>query len=79
MSKNHIDIVEAQETWELLDSRIYVPGYKWFGNPRKGIKGDQGVGGVGLLVRERLIDDGTIIKEVKCIETIWLRIKIKKG
>ena len=79
LSKNYIDIVGGQESWELDNSKIYVPGYKWFGKPRKSIKGKRGEGGVGFLVSELLIDDVTIIKDVKCNETIWLRIKIRSG
>ena len=79
LSKNHIDIVGGQESWELDNSKIYVPGYKWFGKPREGIKGKRGEGGVGFLVSELLMEDVTIIKNVKCNETIWLRIKIVSG
>ena len=39
-----------------------MPGYKWFGKPREGIKGKRGEGGVGFLVSEPLLDDVTIIK-----------------
>ena len=56
-----------------------MPGYKWFGKPRESIKGKRGEGGVGFLVSEPLLDDVTIIKKVKCNETIWLRIRIRKG
>ena len=79
LSKNRIDIVGGQESWELDNSKIYVPGYKWFGKPREGIKGKRGEGGVGFLVSEFLIDDVTIIKNVKCNETIWLRIRIRSS
>ena len=79
LSKNHIDILGGQESWELDNSKIYVPGYKWFGKPREGIKGKRGEGGVGFLVSELLMEDVTIIKNVKCNETIWLRIKILSG
>ena len=48
LSKNHIDIVGGQESWELVDSRIYVPGYKWLGKPGEGIKGKRGKRGVGF-------------------------------
>ena len=62
----HIDIVGGQKSWELeLDnSKMYVPGYEWFGRPRDGIKGKQGEGGVGfsVYVSELLIEDVTIIK-----------------
>ena len=50
LSKNRIDIVGGQESWELDNSKLYVPGYKWFaiGKPREGIKGKLGEGGVGF-------------------------------
>ena len=78
LSKNHIDIIGGQESWELDSSKINVPGYKWFGRPRENVKGKRGEGGVGFLVSEPLLDDVTIIKNVKCTETIWLRIRIRK-
>ena len=39
LSKNLIDIIGGQESWELESYKIFVPGYKWFGKPREGIKG----------------------------------------
>ena len=37
---------------------MYVPGYKWFGKPREGIKGKKGEGDRdGILASERLLDD----------------------
>ena len=79
LSKNHIDIIGGQESWELNSSKIYVPGNKWFGKPRESIQGKRGEGGVGFLVSEPLLDDVTIIKKVKCNQTIWLSIRIRKG
>ena len=55
-----------------------MPGYKWCGKPREGINCKRGEGGVGFLVCESLTDDITNVKEVKCNETIWLSITIKK-
>ena len=54
--------VGGQESLELDSSKIFVPGYKWFGKPREGIKLKRGEGGVGFLVSETLLDNGTIIK-----------------
>ena len=42
LSKNHVDITGDQESWELDNSKIYVPGYKWFGKPSESIKGKRG-------------------------------------
>ena len=36
-------------------------------------------GGVGILVKERLLVDVTIITNVNCNETIRLRIRIRTG
>ena len=79
LSKNHIDILGGQESWEVDSSEISVPGYKWVGRPRLGTKGKRGEGGVGFLVSEPLLDDATIIKNVKCSDTIWLKIKIRNS
>ena len=64
LSKNHINIVGGQESWELNNSKIYVPGYKWFGKPREGIKGKRGEGGVGFLAGDLLMEDVIIIINV---------------
>ena len=45
---------------------MYVSGYKWFGKPREGIKDKRGASGVGFVVSEHLMDEVTIIKDVKC-------------
>ena len=37
LSKNHIDIIGGQESWELDSSNIYMPSYKWLGKPRENI------------------------------------------
>ena len=34
LTKNSIDVVAGQESWEREDTRIEVEGYKWFGKPR---------------------------------------------
>ena len=36
LSKNHTDIIGSQESWELGNSKIYVPGDEWFGKPMQG-------------------------------------------
>ena len=51
LNKTRTDIVGCHKAWELDTFKIYVPGYKWFGKPREGIKGKRGEGGVGFLVR----------------------------
>ena len=76
MSNNHIDTVECQENWKLDNSNICGPGYKWFSKPRKGIKGKRAESGVGFLVGELSMKDVTINENVKCNESIWLRIML---
>ena len=46
---------------------------------REGIKDKRKQSWVGFLVCKPLIDDMTIIKQVKCNEFIWLRSIIRKG
>ena len=77
--KNHIDNIGGQESCELGNSKIYVPGFKWFGKPRESNKGKRGEGGVGFLLSEPLLDDITIIKNFKCNEIIWLILRFKRG
>ena len=68
MSKNHIHIVGGQKNRELDISKINVPGNKWFGKPREGIKGKQGEDGVGFLVSEHLMEDVIISKMVNVMK-----------
>ena len=56
-----------------------MPGYKWFGKPWEGIKGKRGEGGVVFLVREPLLDDVTVVNNIKRNEAIWLKIRIRTG
>ena len=51
LTKNSIDVVAGQESWEREDTRIEVEGYKWFGKPRSNQNSRRGEGGVGFLVR----------------------------
>ena len=34
-----VDVIGVQESWDLDNSKIYLRGYQWFGNPRKGVEG----------------------------------------
>ena len=45
-------------------SKIYVPGYRWFGKPMESIKGKRKNVGVGFLISEPLLDDVTITKRL---------------
>ena len=39
LSKSHIGIIGGQESWEVdtCNSKIYVPGFRWFGKLRESI------------------------------------------
>ena len=55
-----------------------VPGYKLFGRSRKGSSSSSskwGEGGICFLASELLQDDVIIIKNVKCDDTICLRVR----
>ena len=68
LTKNHIDIIGDQESWELESSKILVSGYKWIGKPREGIKNKRWEGGVGFLVSESLLDNVTIIEKLNAMK-----------
>ena len=57
LTKNSIDVVAGQESWETEDTRIEVEGYKWFGKPRSNQNRHRGEGGVGFLVHECLVSE----------------------
>ena len=59
---------------------MYVPSYKRFGKRREGIKGKRGEGDRGgfFLASEPILDDVTITEKVKCNQTKWLRLRIRK-
>ena len=57
LTKNSIDVVASQESWERENTRIEVEGYKWFGKPRSNQHSRRGEGGVGFLVRECLVGE----------------------
>ena len=57
LTKNSIDVVAGQESWEREDTRIEVEGYKWFGKPCSNQNSRRGEGGVGFLVRECLVSE----------------------
>ena len=55
----------------MLDNfKIYVRGYKQLGKPREKIKGKRGECVAGFLISESLLDDITVVENVKFDETI---------
>ena len=52
LTKNNIDVVAGQESWEREHTRIEVEGYQWFGKPRSNQNSHRGEGRVVFLVRK---------------------------
>ena len=73
LSKNHIDIVGGQERWELDNSKINVPGSKWFGKPSEDIKGKREERRVGISVSELSMKDVTIQRRVDRLQDKAIR------
>ena len=79
LTKNSIDVVAGQESWEREDTRIEVEGYKWFGKPRSNQNSRRGEGGVGFLVRECLVSDVEFITSVEYEESVWMKVRGGRG
>ena len=71
LTRNCIDVVAGQESWEKEDTRIEVEGYKWFGKPRSNQNSRRGEGGVGFLVCECLVSEVEFITRVEYEESVW--------
>ena len=69
----------SQESWEREDTRIEVEGYKWFGKPRSNQNSHRGEGGVGFLVRERLVSEVEFITRVEYEESVWMKVRGGRG
>ena len=67
LTKNSIDVVAGQESWEREDTRIEVEG---FGKPRSNQNSRKGEGGVGFLVRECLVNEVEFITSVEYEESV---------
>ena len=74
LTKNSIDVVAGQESWEREDTRIEVEGYKWFGKPRSNQNSRRGEGGVDFLVRECLVSEVEFITSVEYEESVWMKV-----
>ena len=79
LTKNSIDVVAGQESWEREDTRIEVDGYKWFGKPRSNQNSRRGEGGVGFLVRECLVSEVEFITSVEYEESVWMKVRGGRG
>ena len=79
LTKNSIDVVAGQESWEREDTRIEVEGYKWFGKPRSNQNSRRGEGGVGFLVRECLVSEVEFITSVEYEESVWMKVRGGRG
>ena len=79
LTKNSIDVVAGQESWEREDTRIEVEGYKWFGKPRSNQNSRRGEGGVGFLVRECLVSEVEFITRVEYEESVWMKVRSGRG
>ena len=79
LTKNGIDVVAGQESWEREDTRIEVEGYKWFGKPSSNQNSRRGEGGVGFLVRECLVSEVECITSVEYEESVWMKVRGGRG
>ena len=79
LTKNSIDVVAGQESWEREDTRIEVEGYKWFGKPRSNQNSRRGEGGVDFLVRECLVGEVEFITSVEYEESVWMKVRGGRG
>ena len=76
LTKNSIDAVAGQESWEREDTRIEVEGYKWFGKPQNSPKGE---GGVSVSVCECLVSEVHFITSVGYEESVWMKVRGGRG
>ena len=79
LTKNSINVVAGQESWEREDTRIEVEGYKWFGKPRSNQNSWRGEGGVGFLVRECLASEVEFITSMEYEEGVWMKVRGGRG
>ena len=72
------DIIAVVETWLRGEEVIEVDGYRWVGRNRRGLhrKAVRGSGGVGLLIKEEVLESYTIeILESDVEDILWVRIR----
>ena len=74
----HADVIAVVETWLRGVEVIEVDGYRWVGWNRRGLhrKAVRGSGGVGLLIKEEVLESYTIeIFESDVEDILWVRIR----
>ena len=72
------DVIAVVETWLRGEEVIEVDGYRWVGRNRRGLhrKAVRGSGGVGLLIKEEVLESYTIeILESDVEDILWVRIR----
>ena len=72
------DVIAVVETWLRGEEMIEVDGYRWVGWNRRGLhrKAVRGSGGVGLLIKEEVLESYTIeILESDVEGLLWVRIR----
>ena len=72
LTKNSIDVVAGQESWERKDTRIEVEGYKW---PRSNQNSCRREGGVVFLVCECLLSKVAFTTSVEYEESAWMKVR----
>ena len=58
---------------------IVVDDYKWFGKACKDQNNPRGEGGVGVLVRECLVEELEFVNTVKYEESVWMKVRGGRG
>ena len=79
LKKLGMNIVAGQESWEKVESAVVVSGYKWSGKPRKVKKNARGKRGVGVLVRDCLVEEVEFISKVCYEENLWMKVQGGRG
>ena len=72
------DVIAVVETWLKGEKVIEVDGYRWVGRNRKGLhrKAVRGSGGVGLLIREGILEGYTVeILDSDVEDMLWVRMR----
>ena len=71
------DVVALVETWLKGEEEIGVKGYRWFGRNRRRLhrKAVRGLGGVGLLVHEEVLERYAVeVFETDVEDVLWVRL-----
>ncbi|MDA8031154.1 MAG: endonuclease/exonuclease/phosphatase family protein, partial [Alphaproteobacteria bacterium] len=71
------DVVALVETWLRGEEEIAVEGYRWFGRNRRNLhrKAVRGSGGVGLLVREEVLEKWAVeVIDADIEDILWVKL-----